>query len=90
MRLRSRAALGAFFLGDGMATEQIEVATRLAMYTPCYSLREAAEFLGVSYGTLRNWRVVSRGPQSVVVGGRPKFRYVDLERWVRANTEEQA
>ena len=53
----------------------------------------AAKMLGVSAGTLANWRCQGRGPRHVAFpsgGGRPMVRYrvSDLEDWLADNLVE--
>jgi len=47
--------------------------------------KEAAEYLGLSAYTLRNWRQLSRGPRWVAVGRLPKYRPVDLDCFIEEN-----
>lgn len=46
------------------------------------SVEEAAELLGVSPLTLRMWKYKKKGPKSVKVGNRIKFRLSDLDTYV--------
>lgn len=66
--------------------ERIAIAERIALYSPTLRISEAASFLGIAPKTLRNWRSLGKGPASVMVGSRPRYRLIDLERWVRVNT----
>lgn len=43
---------------------------------------EAAELLGISPGTLRNWRCVDRGPISYLNGKRIYYRRSDVTDWL--------
>jgi predicted DNA-binding transcriptional regulator AlpA len=47
--------------------------------------REAAQYLGLAPGTLRNWRTAGRGPRHVRLGRRVGYRVEDLQAW----TEER-
>lgn len=47
-----------------------------------FSEREAAEFLGVQYQTLKNWRTAGRGPSFYRVGTKIVFDARDLEAWM--------
>ena len=47
---------------------------------------EAAERLGVKYGTLRNWRWRGVGPPFLKVGRSVRYRLVDLADWLDDNT----
>ena len=47
--------------------------------------REAAEFLGISYQTLRNWRCQRRpAPPCYVIGAKVVYKLADLEDWMEA------
>lgn len=49
------------------------------------TLRQAAEFLGISYQTLRNWRSEGRPtPPSYQIGAKVVYRLADLESWMEA------
>lgn len=52
------------------------------------TLREAADQLGLSLYTLRNWRGQGRGPRTYRIGGRVFMRQADLDAWLVA--QEQA
>jgi predicted DNA-binding transcriptional regulator AlpA len=43
---------------------------------------EAAEMIGSTPGTLRNWRMKGKGPKAIRVGGRAKYRQSELEAWI--------
>lgn len=44
----------------------------------------AAEMLGLSRGTLANWRVEGRGPRYIKSGKHVLYRVCDLEAWLEA------
>jgi excisionase family DNA binding protein len=50
------------------------------------SIAEVAEYLGYSVQTLYNWRNKGIGPRGIRVGGRVRYRWSDVERWL----DEQA
>lgn len=50
------------------------------------SIHEAAAFLGVAVGTLRNWRVEHRGPAAYKIGKFLRYERHELEAWVREQT----
>ena len=50
------------------------------------SSREAAEMIGVTEGTLMNWRSAGKGPVFVKYGRRVVYRPKDVERWLDART----
>lgn len=52
---------------------------------------QAAEFLGVSKGTLDQWRSQGRegSPPYMKIGGRVFYRQSTLEKWLDKNTVEQ-
>lgn len=59
------------------------------------SVRDTAAALGVSIGTLANWRVAGKGPRFVRVGGRKiAYREEDIaafiEAGLRSSTSEEA
>ena len=43
---------------------------------------EAAEFLRIQAGTLRNWRVAGKGPAYYKVGGRVRYSEADLREFI--------
>lgn len=47
--------------------------------------KKAAEYLGMSVGTLRNWRCNSEGPTYVKMSGAVRYRSEDLESYVEGN-----
>lgn len=56
--------------------------------------KEVASLLGISSGTLENWRSQKRGPRYVKMPGRGGFnggpvRYLsqDVQRWILSNIE---
>jgi excisionase family DNA binding protein len=50
-------------------------------------VREVADWLGITESTLRYWRHVHRGPQSLTVGGAVRDRRSDVERWLETGTK---
>jgi excisionase family DNA binding protein len=48
------------------------------------STAQAAEFLGVSDGTLRYWRYMDQGPRSFRVGRHVKYRREDIDSWLES------
>jgi excisionase family DNA binding protein len=51
---------------------------------------EAAEYMRVPAGTLRQWRYLGRGPAYVHVGRAVRYREGDLDAWLEANTTRPA
>lgn len=49
---------------------------------------EAADYIGVSPKTLRNWRSLKRGPKYVGRGHGVRYPYRELEAWLKANTHQ--
>jgi DNA-binding transcriptional MerR regulator len=47
--------------------------------------RAAAPRVGVSPGTLENWRTAGTGPRFIKAGKRVLYDPVDIERWKEAN-----
>ena len=47
---------------------------------------ETAAKVGVTSATLANWRWAGRGPRYVKVGGRVRYRLVDLARYLDERT----
>lgn len=56
----------------------------------CVDESDAARYLCVSAGTLRNWRSMSRGPRFARVGRRIVYRMVDLEAFLDESLVETA
>jgi hypothetical protein len=55
-----------------------------------YSTAETARQLGVNQMTLRRWRVESRGPAYVKLGGAIRYRAADIEAFIAANPRDPA
>ncbi len=57
------------------------------------STKQAAPLVGVSPGTLQNWRVAGKGPLHIRAGRSVKYDPADIETWKaanrRASTSEQ-
>ncbi len=54
------------------------------------SARDAAQYLGVSVSTLKNWRAKKIGPRSVMRGVRlVAYRLADLERFLDDNSAKR-
>lgn len=45
------------------------------------STAQAAEYLGVSEGTLRNWRSADEGPDYAVLGVAVRYLAEDIDAW---------
>jgi excisionase family DNA binding protein len=58
--------------------------------TSVVSVPVAAEYLGVSEQTLRNWLWRGVGPKSYKVGGHRKLKVTDLDAFIEAGAEEPA
>ena len=52
--------------------------------------KEAAAVLGLSTGTLQNWRIAGKGPRFLKYTHRGMVRYPegDLRAWVESNTRQ--
>lgn len=49
------------------------------------NLKEAAQFLGIAYKTLRNWRYEGRpAPPFYMIGTKVVYKLSDLEAWMEA------
>ncbi|MFI8324494.1 helix-turn-helix transcriptional regulator [Streptomyces sp. NPDC085529] len=46
------------------------------------STEELAEFLGISTGTLYNWKYQRKGPKAIKVGTLTRYRMRDVEEWL--------
>lgn len=46
-----------------------------------------AEILGISRGTLNNWRIVGRGPKPTNIGGAIRYQLAEINAWIRQNTQ---
>ena len=49
---------------------------------------EAAQRYGLQESTLANWRWCGRGPQHVKVGGRVRYREIDLANWLESQLRQ--
>ena len=50
------------------------------------STSQLAAELGVTPGTLRNWRVAGRGPRGARIGGGIRYRRADVDAWIDQQT----
>lgn len=50
--------------------------------SPMFNERQVAEFLGVSLGAVRSWRLRKRGPAWHKVEGMVRYRAEDLEAYL--------
>ncbi|WP_020585634.1 helix-turn-helix domain-containing protein [Desulfobacter curvatus] len=50
-----------------------------------YSVKEAAEYLGIAVQTLYNMRHRRQGPDYVMIGGVPKYEEAAIERFIESN-----
>jgi excisionase family DNA binding protein len=48
---------------------------------------EVAAWLNINPNTLRHWRHVHRGPRSLSVGGRVRYRPSEVEEWLEAGAK---
>ena len=64
----------------GKTAEELEA--RATTVSP----EEAANRLGVKVSTLANWRWSGRGPRHVKVGGRVRFRLVEIAQYLDRQT----
>lgn len=53
------------------------------------SLRETAEYLGVTEHTIYQWRYQGTGPTGLKVGGRVRYRLSEIEAWLDANADSR-
>ncbi len=49
------------------------------------STKEVADYLGVAVQTVYNWRHQRKGPDYVMVGGKPMYENEAIERYLDAN-----
>ncbi len=56
---------------------------------PLVSLQEVAEYLGVPAGTIYGWRYRREGPKGFKVGQAVRYRWSDVERWLREQADQQ-
>jgi hypothetical protein len=47
--------------------------------------QEVADFCGLAEGSLRRFRVEGRGPTYIKVGGRVRYRWDDVRRWLASH-----
>lgn len=52
--------------------------------------QEVGEVLGLSIGTLANWRSLDMGPGFVKVGGRVRYRVSSVNDWVAKQERKMA
>jgi molybdopterin-binding protein len=60
------------------------------LHVPTYTLREAADLLGVSVDTIRRWAESGRLPSSADDHGRRSLDGVDLARFMAAQSDDDA
>jgi len=51
------------------------------------TVREVADWLAINENTLHHWRHSHRGPRSLTVGGRIRYRRADVEEWLAAGAK---
>ncbi|MGO1198840.1 helix-turn-helix transcriptional regulator [Brachybacterium alimentarium] len=51
---------------------------------------DVADVLGLSTGTLANWRSLNMGPDYVKVGGRVRYRVSGINAWVARQEHKSA
>ena len=51
---------------------------------------QAATYLGISAGTLRNWISLGKGPRSVKLETARRFRLIDLENYLACRVQDYA
>lgn len=51
---------------------------------------EVADVLGLSAGTLANWRSLGMGPTYLKLGGRVRYRVSNVNDWVSSQESETA
>jgi hypothetical protein len=66
------------------------VADRVPEEAHLFTPSEVAEILGVSVGTLANWRVYGTGPKFLRVNGGVRYAKTDLLRFLEAGREAAA
>lgn len=49
------------------------------------STKEVADYLGVAIQTVYNWRHQRKGPDYVMVGGKPMYEDEAIDRYLNAN-----
>lgn len=54
------------------------------------SRREVAELLGVPVSTVANWASEAKGPRFLKVGRHARYRLVDVEAWLDAQSIDPA
>lgn len=59
-----------------------------AVPKPLASPEQVSEFLGVSIQTLYKWRLRSEGPTAIPVGKYLRYRWSEVEAWLKAQEEE--
>ncbi|MEZ5534173.1 MAG: helix-turn-helix domain-containing protein [Thiolinea sp.] len=54
--------------------------------TKLLNTAQAAEYLGIKYNTLNQWRYLKRGPRFSKVGAAVRYSINDLENYLEQNT----
>ncbi|GMV07998.1 MAG: hypothetical protein AMXMBFR53_42730 [Gemmatimonadota bacterium] len=62
------------------------MATSTQYLTVTISPGEAARLLGITEGTLRNWRCLGKSPRFVKIGRRCRYRPKDIEDYLDSRT----
>lgn len=53
---------------------------------PLATAGEVADYLGVPIATLHQWRYRNKGPRAAKVGRHLRYRWVDIEAWLDAES----
>lgn len=49
--------------------------------------RQVAEYLNMSLGSLRRWRLFRKGPKYLKIGSAVRYRREDVDAWLNSNTQ---
>jgi hypothetical protein len=62
----------------------------MAAREPLAKPAEVAEYTGYTVGTLRKWRCQGDGPSFIGRGHGVRYRWADVEKWLKARTVKTA
>ena len=66
--------------------EELSSTVTLHSVPQLFDTKSAAKMLGISPGTLNNWRVVGKGPAVTNVEGAVRYQLAEINTWLDANT----
>lgn len=77
-----------------MNERQLRMAIRKELFRndlpKLFDTKATAEILGISPGTLQNWRTVGSGPRFTNIGGAVRYQLSEINRWLEERTGGRA